>query len=235
MDKEYSGRIRLNMLINSTESLAQFRIQSIDIPVEWFIQNVEEEYFYYDFAGDYDDVVFLNAYRQDTQEEVLVDVMYLSTSRLRIRTLDATPLTIYFICRGNTDTKYEESQSVFYPQTKTDMVMFKDGTTLEDMYQNNLLYRNSHQDEAEKWRYCKIVDEHTFIENRGSYILEISPDEHKLGDSITVTDVLRTDTDGYTTDNKNNVTIRIAENGTVQISSGINFIGYIIIEKKGWR
>lgn len=217
------GSIKLDMLIDSKNCLSQYRIGKYNITSDmWLLDSIQNVY--YVVLPTYTDIVVLGLYSNGI-EYIHGGITYNSNDIVQIQSIDNTiSVTVLFIYKEDESIKTDD---IFYPKTKASQVIFNDGQSLEDKLTNNLLYRNTHIDERDKWRYYWHVTTGDFIENRTSFICQITKDIHNLGDSVIVTSILKQLDSGVLQNIAPSITY---DGGKITIEYTEKFNGTIIIE-----
>lgn len=217
----------MNQLFGTTDSLSRFCVGSKTIEQGEWIHDTD----YYRAPVEATDIFVIGVYNTASGENVQFTVVRTGSNNVEIRSIDNDPATVIYIYRSADNTTDDD---IFNPQTKASVVLFDDGQSLQSKLINNVLYKNSHQDEEANWRKIISITPTKFTEDNGNDLFVIPEGIHGYGRDVTVTDIVKAESAVYMTDYKSRCTVKYKVNGDILIYADDPFTGSVILERKDW-
>lgn len=243
MATSYSGKILLNPILNDPngDGMKFFRLDKVIINQDqWTYDESDGTYVF--LIQSYQRPTVLRIFNPSTNADVLADCEEVpgenDFNKIRIRSISDDPLALELLYKySDLDDDGNPTDDSFFPVTKSDLVRFADGESLEMKYRNGDLSNNALDPVFRESKFVLKVRDADFAENRGTYVLTIQSGTHKLGNGVVVRSVLQADVNGQLSQQTKDIDISLHDPAddsgtTVTIVSPNPFNGYVILEKE---
>lgn len=235
MSQSYNGKLLLDQALLNKDSLTYFAHNTIEIKKEDWAKNIDGGYFFYSFPyiKNFIPIHTTNVLNKD----VLVEFQRTEDGKnIKVSAISDDSLKIEYIHKVDYTSK--NSSAEFNPITKSSLVLFNDGETLEMKYQSGNL---GHGGNRKKSKYTKHVHKGSFISNGTEYKIMIHGEEHNLGGYVSVSKVIKK-LGNFTYEQLENADYKVEiitpefaySNSTICVTTKEPFEGYIICEQENY-